>query len=166
MTLAFLRHPRQRGWFIPWLFVAAFLVVMTADGIMVYFATTTFTGLTTEHAYEEGVHHNQVLARLRAQEALGWQVELALTSEKTRQVQVRLRLLARDGVPVAGAAVTAHLRRPTSAGHDQYLSLVGGERGLYTGEAMVELPGLWDVQIEIVRGEDHWVGQERVQVEE
>jgi len=53
---------------IPWYFVIFFLVLFIVDGIFVYLATSTHTGVVTENAYEKGLRYNEVIERARAAE--------------------------------------------------------------------------------------------------
>ena len=56
------RRPRQPGWYIPWIIAAPFLVVFAVNGTLVHFALSSFSGLTSEHASDEGAHYNLALA--------------------------------------------------------------------------------------------------------
>ncbi len=47
--------------YIPWLFVAFFAVVLAANGALIAIALGSFTGLTTEHAYDKGLAYNRTL---------------------------------------------------------------------------------------------------------
>ena len=63
---------------IPWALCSIFAAFLLANGIMIYFAVASWTGVGTENAYERGLAYNQTLDAVRAQEALGWQVEAEL----------------------------------------------------------------------------------------
>ncbi|MGE5500712.1 MAG: FixH family protein, partial [Ignavibacteriales bacterium] len=41
---------RRPGWWYPYIFVAAFVVVVGVNAAMAYFASSTFTGLETDNA--------------------------------------------------------------------------------------------------------------------
>ena len=70
----------RRSRWIPWTFVWGFVVILAANGIMVFFAFDSFTGISTDDAYRRGLGFNeQVEARQRA-ETLGWQVAARLDS--------------------------------------------------------------------------------------
>ena len=64
--------------FIPWLFAAGMTFVVAVNGVLVYFALGTWSGLVVERPYERGVQYNRVLEAVARQEALGWQFEIAL----------------------------------------------------------------------------------------
>ncbi len=56
------RAPRQKGWYIPWIFVGLFLVVAAVNGVMIHFAFSSWTGLQTEEHFLKGIKYNQDLA--------------------------------------------------------------------------------------------------------
>ena len=63
---------RRRSLWIPAVFVGAMGLVVAVNGIMVYFATSTFPGLDTDKAYVQGLAYNETLREARASDALGW----------------------------------------------------------------------------------------------
>lgn len=133
--------------------LAFFGVMVIANGIFVYFATESWTGLTTEDAYREGLSYNETLARAERQRALGWQSTLALVALDGNRA--RLSLLVRDseGQAVASNAITALFRRPTQEGHDFEVVLAPTGDGAYAAEFALPLPGQWDVRVSITRAD-------------
>lgn len=131
--------------------IAFFGVIFAVNGAFVFFALTSWPGLTTGRAYEEGLAYNETLAAAQTQSALGWQsrVSLGPTTPKGRVLDVWLRNA--DGL-LSGATVTAHLRRPLSEGLDMTVALKPAGPGRYTG--MVRLPALGRWRAEITAGED------------
>ncbi len=97
--------PRRSAW-IPWVFVGGMLTVIAVNAVLVYFAVSTFTGVTVPRAYDRGRGYDQVLAEAARQDALGW------TAEVTLAAAGRLILAARDraGRPVIGRAEGVLLR--------------------------------------------------------
>ena len=143
---------RPRGWWYPWLFVAAFVVVIAVNGVMIKLAIGSFSGLDTEHPYERGLGYNETLAAARAQEALGWQVAYDAVSAGDatpdgQPISVAARFLDRDGNALTGLAVRALLQRPAVEGHDVELPLVERGGGRYVAETALTLPGQWDLRI-------------------
>ncbi|MCW8952841.1 MAG: FixH family protein, partial [Rhodospirillales bacterium] len=49
---------RKPGWWYPWIFVGGMTIVVIVNGIMIYFALSTFTGLETRNHYEKGLAYN------------------------------------------------------------------------------------------------------------
>ncbi len=135
--------PPLRDRIIPWYFVMAFMVVFAVNGVFVYMATHTHTGVVTEHAYEKGLDYNNVLSRQVAQDALGWQTELTLTENGA----VLFSVLDAEGQPVEGAKVKAHFVWPAADGQDFSQTLTPKGNGQY--EAAVSFPtkGQWDITV-------------------
>jgi nitrogen fixation protein FixH len=143
---------RPRGWWYPWLFVAAFAVVIAVNGVMVKLAIDSFSGLDTEHPYERGLGYNDTLAAARAQDALGWQVayDAVPAGDATpdgHPISVEARFLDRDGNALTGLAVRALLQRPAVEGHDVELPLAERGGGRYVARTDLPLPGQWDFRI-------------------
>jgi nitrogen fixation protein FixH len=140
--------PRPRGWWYPWIFVAAFAVVLAVNLSMVWLATSTFSGVDTEEAYRKGVAYNEALAAARRQEALGWSVESSLdTPAPGEPVAVSVRYRDRDGRPIDGLDLRARMLRPAARGRDHDLALTPLGPGLYGGVDSLPLPGLWDLDV-------------------
>ncbi len=138
---------RPRSWWIPWAFVGFFLVVFGANGIMVFFAFNSWTGLATEDAYIKGLAYNEQIADARDQQTLGWKAELGFAPNGAQRGTLELDLKDRHGTPISGADVTAVFVRPTHAGHDLEITLENAGGGLYAAEVALPLAGQWDVRL-------------------
>jgi nitrogen fixation protein FixH len=148
----------------PWVFFAMFGVVILANGVMVLFAMTSWTGLETRGAYEKGLAYNQTLQAERDQEALGWQVEIGLTAEGAGPARIEARFRDRDGRPVKPEAVTAWLIRPTHEGYDLTVPLHAESAGHYGTEVELPLAGQWDLRVLAEHGGGIYQAQRRVVV--
>lgn len=124
--------------YLPLGFVAFFLVVFVVNGIMVYLALTTRTGVVAEHHYERGLHYNDYLAEAQAQAERGWKSTLAYTGGK-----LSVSLTDKSGQPLKGAIVKVELVRPTQAGFDFTVELAPAADGTYINEAHFSHPGQW-----------------------
>lgn len=141
---------RERGWWYPYIFVGGFLVVVAVNASMAYFATSTFSGISTDGAYLKGLAYNQNLAMAKAQEALGWTVETKVKPVADTQVvkaEVIVSYRDRDGKAVEGLDVRARLVRPTAKGHDMDLPLPSLGNGTYGGTYTLPLNGVWDMDM-------------------
>lgn len=163
---------RPRGWWIPYTFVGGFAVVMIANGALLYFATTTFSGLTTRQAYVEGLAYNDRVAEEQAQAALGWTLDVGLSSAVTplsdapgRAARVRLTATDAAGRPLDGLAIEALVRRPTEQGLDQTVALAPVGPGAYQADLTLPKPGLWDILFTARQGEDTFRLRRRLNAE-
>ncbi len=96
--------PRRSRW-IPWAFAGGMLLVVAVNLVMVYFAVSTFTGVTVPRSYERGRGYGAVLAEAARQDALGWRAELRLGGGTLSLVATD-----RDGRPLAGRVEGVLLR--------------------------------------------------------
>jgi len=155
---------RAPGWYIPWLFVAAFGAVFAVNGTMVWFALTTYPGLVSDHASEDGLKFNRTLAAAAAQQQLGWQADLSFADQGGHRGQLGLTLLDQRQAPLAGAVVQARFIRPTSAGHDLTVILAEDHPGHYGAAVDLPLPGLWQVDLEVQHPGGHYHALRRLTV--
>ncbi len=144
--------PQRRALWIPATFIGLMLLVVAVNGTLIYFATHTFSGLDTDHAYQEGLDYNKTLAAAAASAALGWQAEIAVTPAD-RGDRLSLRLTDRNGQPVEGLRVSAQLVRPVSTAFDQSLTLLpaAGAPGLYQTDVTLPARGNWELRL-LARG--------------
>ena len=148
-------QPRKPGWWYPYIFVGCFVVVLVVNGTLAYFATSTFTGLSTDNAYEKGRLYNQALAMAKEQEAMGWAVETKVESimvGDSPRAEISVSYRNRDGKPVDGMAVRAAMMRPTAKGYDHEITLPALGDGRYGGIYQLPLMGVWDMDIVALGG--------------
>jgi len=162
-----LADDRRSAW-IPWAFVGFFVVVFVANGLMVYFSFSSWTGISTEDAYRRGIAYNQVLAEARAHEALGWKLKadflpLDVAARRGRLVAT---LTDRDGAPLAGARVSARVVRPTHEGYDRSVVFDDFGGGRYEAEVALPLAGQWELRLDARRGEKRVIAITRIEVPE
>lgn len=158
---------RPKGWWYPYIFVGAFMVVVGVNGALAYFATSTFNGLETQNAYEKGRLYNQTLAEAEAQKALGWQVILSAEQaikERPGDYPTDLVITATgpDGAALEGLEVVAEVRRPTQAGMDQQVRLTRRDAGRYGVVVTLPEPGQWEVRVLARKGEDTFRLRDRI----
>lgn len=144
---------RQRGWWYPYIFVAGFGVVLAVNGTLAYFATSTFTGLSTDNAYEKGRLYNQNLALAKAQAEMGWTVDTKVTPTHDKdqaRADIRITYRDRNGQAVDGLTVRAAMVRPTAKGYDHEIDLPALGNGQYGGLIDLPLAGVWDMDVAAV----------------
>jgi len=153
---------RRPGWWIPWCFVAFFVVVLGVNGTMIAIALGSWTGLVAEGGYDKGLAYNRNIEAARAQAALGWTGELDAAAVGAGEGRVALRLADDTGRGLEGAAVTVSFERPTHEGVDFTVALRPRGDGLYRTRFELPLEGLWKLHVKALRGEDRFVMSERV----
>ena len=144
------RKPIDR--WLPWSFVAFFLVVFTANGIMVYFALSSWTGLHGEKQYIRGLAYNETLDDVARQKAMGWKADLSLAPRRQgvddrAAYTLQVDLSDAQSIGVSGASMKASFVRPTHDGYDFEVDLRDMGQGHYQGIVVAPLPGQWDVYV-------------------
>jgi len=159
---------RQDGWWYPWIFVAAFGVIVAVNGTMAYLALDTWTGLETQNPFQRGQAYNAELAQKAAQAELGWSARAAF--ERAPKVGaahggfIRLTFTDRQGLGVGALAIDATAVRPTHEGYDRKLEFVARAPGVYVAPADLPLPGLWELRITATRAGEVFKMRQRIQV--
>ena len=114
---------RARGSWIPWLFVVFLLVVVAANGTMIWIAVESWPGLVTPQAYEKGLIYNRNLEAAQRQVSLGWQPHLTARILQGLAAEMELVLTDTQGAPLTNAEVHAVFKRPTQDGTDFEVAL-------------------------------------------
>lgn len=134
--------PRKSDKWIPWYFVAFFVVLAILDGIFVTIAVSTHRGVITEHAYKKGLEYNKVVTASEKQDILGWLGNIDFDKNT-----INFDLKDKNRQAVKGAKVTAYFTRSTQAGYDFSTPLELNKEGIYAKQITFPLKGLWDVRI-------------------
>jgi nitrogen fixation protein FixH len=156
------RDLQPRGWWIPWTFVALFLVVAAVNGAMIWLAVGSFPGLVTDKAYDRGLAYNRNLEAAAAQAALGWKLRIDSRWLGPTQLEIEAVLTDAGGVPVDGARVRGELSRPAEAGGEFLVELQGLGQGVYRAATPVTRFGVWDLHLVVERDGALFVADERL----
>jgi nitrogen fixation protein FixH len=140
--------------------LGAFLVVSAVNGLMIWYAESSWTGLVSDSAYEEGLGFDRVLAESRAEAALGWRGTIAYDAVQGR---LTVTLADRAGRPLSGLGLSAEWLRPTREGFDTTVALRELAPGRYGADIRPPLPGQWDVRVTVTdRGRARFHAQKRL----
>lgn len=134
--------PPLKDRIIPWYFVMAFLVVFAVNGVFVYIALHTHTGVITEHAYEKGLNYDAILAQAKQQATLGWKDILSYENG-----QLHYQLYDKSGKIITNAKITAYISRPLQSGYGQKIGLSYSPDTHYTAPIHFPLNGQWDITV-------------------
>lgn len=129
--------------------VAFFGTVFLANGIFLYSALSTYTGVVAQEPYRKGLQYNERIAAAERQDQLGWQADTALVPEQGLSLVLR----DRQGGPVSGLFVSGVLGRPSTNQHDQNVTLTEVEPGRYVAPVDGLTPGAWLIDLQAV-----WIG--------
>ena len=155
-------QPTRRALWIPGLFVLGFLIVTAVNGVLIFAAVDSFSGLETDNAYEKGIHYNQALAAAAVNAQTGWHAEPSVTTGSDGLRQLDVLITDRAGMPVTALAVEAFLVRPTNAGMDTVITLQGQGAGHYAAHFKPNGLGNWELRLMARRGESAWQQTQRI----
>lgn len=148
----------SRDKFIPWYFVGFFAVLFVMDGIFVFLATSTHTGVVTEQAYQKGLNYNETVAASADQAALGWSGTIRYSDTGA----LEFKLDGQTGEPLTGAQVVAEFFRPTHNGSDFSIPLQELQAGHYAAAVKFPLEGQWDVRVFVTWNQQQYQQGERL----
>jgi len=149
------------GWTVLLTLLGFFGVVFAVNGVMIYEALSTLSGVETDSAYQAGLQFEQNVAMAKAQDARHWRVDAKLTPSPAGE---RLDVIARDaaGQPLTGMQVSVVFERPTDRRLDRDVVLVEDAAGRFHGNAQVAA-GQWDLVIELThQGEQLFRSMNRI----
>ncbi len=150
------------NWWIPWSFFGFFAVMFVANGTMLYYAVTTWTGVETNNAYRRGLEYNKKLEAAAQQRALGWSAAVDVEPRPALAAQITLTLADAEARPLSGAEVAVTFVRPTHEGSDFAAQMPAVGSGRYRLDAAFPLPGQWDVRLDITHPSGTYAMKERI----
>lgn len=128
-------------------------LVVAVNGVLVYFAVGTWSGLVVEKPYERGIRYNRLLQAASRQDALGWKFDIALedAGDGTRVV-----VQARDaaGEPLSGLSLRATIERPVEREEHGAVLLDEQRPGRYAATLERLRTGQWQTRLLAERGAD------------
>lgn len=143
-----------------------FGTIFLANGIMVYYALSTFDGVETDNAYRKGRAYNHVLEAAAAQAALGWTVTIAQVPTYTATnvvLNVAVTFSDNSGEALNLSTVSIDFWRPTMQGMDVAATLTSQGDGIYEGQLVLANAGNWIARINTMTPEGQpFVYEERL----
>ena len=130
------------------LMIGFFGVIFAVNGVFLYVALSTHTGLVALEPYRKGLHYNDRIAAAERQEALRWTPDLRLVPESGA---LTLALTDASGLPVPGLEISGVIGRPSTVQHDTKLALFETAPGRYAAAVGAREPGDWLVTLEAAR---------------
>lgn len=123
-------------------FVAFFAVIILVNGVFIYTALGTHTGVVTERPYEKGLAYNETLAQAKDQPSL--QSEVSFDSSV-----LSWSLQDENGKALDDALASAKIIRPVQDGNDFEVTLKPEGGGLYTADLNLPLKGKWIAKLSV-----------------
>lgn len=127
-----------------------FGTIIAVNMTMAVLATRTFGGKVIENSYVASQEYNGKLAAARAQDRLGWDIVVALRSDRPQVT------LSKDGTPLAGAVVEVAASHPLGRVPECELDMRARNDGQHLGTQALPA-GRWRLRITVSRGDDRAV---------
>ncbi|HPD83718.1 MAG: FixH family protein [Alphaproteobacteria bacterium] len=138
-TLKSQKSPKDK--YILFAFLGFFGTLFLLDGIFVYTAVTTQTGVVTQSPYEKGLAYNNLLEEEKKQPKLKERVTY-------NSPLLQWKLTDENLNPIVKATVKARLIRPVQEGYDFDVDLVHKGGGVYEAQLSLPYKGQWVVKLE------------------
>ncbi len=128
-----------------------FGVLFAVNGVFVYFALTSFSGVSVDDAYKKGLSYNQEISRFEEQRARGWQTGFSVSTLPDKRVAVFLSVTDKAGKLPDNLSATLLITRPARQDQDRTLNLEMAD-GKFTADVQLSELGQWDLLVEINGG--------------
>jgi nitrogen fixation protein FixH len=127
--------------------IAMFVVT---NGIMLWVSWRSEPELVQRDYYEASKRYDRVIAAKTQSAGTGWRVTVAAGGTG----RIVVRVVDREGRPLAGLAGTARAYRPADPALDQVLAWAerAGTPGSYEAGFSQPVPGLWEITLDLERG--------------
>lgn len=122
--------------------LAFFGVIIGVNFTMAWFANSTWSGLVVANGYVASQSFDKDVAKVRAQEALGWKVGFSVSGDR-----IRLTFADAQDAKIGTLAIAGKLERPVTDKQDQTLAFTPVGPGVYSAPAVLS-PGVWEAEIE------------------
>lgn len=147
-------------YFWPGFIFGLLAVAMGSSFSILYFAQSDDGPQVVPDHYAKSVDYDDHYEARQDSIALGWQVDVELGGERGE-----LTVVDRRGEPVDGVEGGLTFYRPSLADPVATVELIedADRRGTYVFDDVAELPGQWDLDLELSRGDDSFVQRVRTE---
>lgn len=122
---------------------AFFLVIVSVNASLAWFAISTNSGEVAQEPYRKGLHYNDRIAKDAEQTKSGWNANIQISDDASK---LRVLLRDRDGSPIRNLRITGVVSRPTTRAGEAQVAFSENEDGSYSGSVTL-LPGSYIADI-------------------
>lgn len=160
------KQAMRNPWVLGWLGLLVTVVAVNVAFIVTAFKTT--PGLVDENYYEKGrdvEEHFQ--KRIEARNRLGWDINVQTPAEVVlgQATNFNVNVVDKVGMPINDAEVTLQAYRPSDASADMTIKMDFVSHGVYQSRLALPLKGIWDLKVQVRRGEDELDISRRISVQ-
>jgi len=142
---------KLEGRHVLYMLLGFFGVMCAVNAVFVYFALTSFSGLSVEDSYLRGLRYNDEIAASKDQSSREWSSDLYFEGLGDKKAIVSVRLTDRSGKPLTGLVAQLNIRRPTQEGQDRQLTMMPTQEE-FQSELEFPFSGQWDLIILVTGG--------------
>lgn len=152
----------RRSWLLWSGIIGGFFLVQIALGISaIILATSDPTHAVIPNYHQQAMDHDKVLAARQSSERLGWKWTISLDTPKSSFNKRGFTIQLKDGQgkAVESADVSVELCHHARGNNIQKIRLVPilQQPGAYHGEAVMERSGVWQIDLNVHRQNEHFV---------
>ena len=140
--------------------IGFFLVIFGVNGVFLYSALSTHTGIVASEPYRKGLAYNERIAADEQQTERGWSQDMTIVPDG----RLALHLTDKNKDPIGTLAITARVGRPATANFDRQMKLTETTPGNYAADLGKLAEGSWIVAIEARDGDDKPIYRSRRRV--
>ena len=144
---------RKKGWYWPWILGGLMAVVLGANLILIYVATSDRSFAVEQDYYRKGLRWDAKREQDRRNAELGWTLDLVVASTLSPDgtVAITALLCDGDGGEITGAQIKLDAFHNARAAYILSADLKHAENGSYAASLPMRRPGLWEFRFEISR---------------
>jgi nitrogen fixation protein FixH len=138
---------------VVYIFFAFFAVIFAVNFFYIYLSKKTWSGVATEDSYQKGLNYNGSIKAVERQKELGWVVNIGYRSTGEKKAILMINPQDKNYRYIRDAEIYVNFKRPTQEGLD-FTQKVEFLDGVYQAKIEFPLPGQWDAEIVVRRGQD------------
>lgn len=139
------------GRHVLYMLLGFFGVMIAVNAVFVYFALTSFSGISFKDSYTRGINYNDEIASSRSQDSRGWISQLTFDDLENKKAVISLNLTDKDGHTLDNLVAVLFVRRPAQEGKDRQITMMPAQ-GKFQTELEFDYSGQWDLTILITGG--------------
>lgn len=144
----------RKGGYWPWLLGALMALVVGANLVLIYVATSDPSFAVEEDYYRKAQAWDEKRAQDRRNDQLGWTLDLEVARERSPDGSVGLTAVLRgpDGQKITDASIRLATFHNARAANILRTELQRAPDGGYRASLPMRRPGLWEFRFEVSRG--------------
>lgn len=135
---------------IPYIFVFFFLVIFVVNFIYIYISKTTWRGVVSNSAYQDGLEYNKIIKHKREQDLYGWNVKVKYDNNIDGILKISVK--DQENKIIKDAKILVNFVRPITEGSDfEIIVPFNKEKKIYEKQILFPHKGQWEFKIKIIQ---------------